>query len=212
MEIIGYGEDALTIWALKYKVKDILNILNDKSDTSKCKVLFRPSFGRRGGGQSSQFGEFDFILLSECCLYLGESKWDQSSEKIGNGKLSLRNEQKLRHKIFQFYVKEWAFGQYESWNDFERKGMVKLENEGLKNKPIAPDGSLLANNIQTVLKVIKTHYKNLPEIKNVLIYFYKGLDPEQLPKEAGDDFMVVSIDYSANLLDNYILIDNSVDS
>ena len=63
MEILGYGEDALTLWALKNKLPLILSALNDSSSLSQCKAFFRPSFGRRGGPSSAQFGEFDFILL-----------------------------------------------------------------------------------------------------------------------------------------------------
>ena len=80
MEIIGYGEDALTLWAMKKRLDFILDKLNDPTDPDNCKVFFRPSFGRRGGPKSSEFGEFDFILLSIKRVYLGESKWERSSE------------------------------------------------------------------------------------------------------------------------------------
>ena len=74
MQILGYGEDALTLWAMKNKLDVILEALNDSSDPSTCQVFFRPSFGRSGGDKSPQFGEFDFIILSQNGLYLGESK------------------------------------------------------------------------------------------------------------------------------------------
>jgi hypothetical protein len=57
----GYGEDALTLWALTNKLPTILEKLRDNSAPSECEVLFRPSFGRRGGEINAQFGEFDFI-------------------------------------------------------------------------------------------------------------------------------------------------------
>jgi hypothetical protein len=108
MEIIGYGEDALTLWAIKNKLHAILQELNDNSDVSRCKVFFRPSFGRRGGEKSAQFGEFDFIILSKERIYLGESKWDGSSENK-NGILELRDEQKFRHEVMKFYICQWCF-------------------------------------------------------------------------------------------------------
>ena len=112
MQILGCGEDALTLWAIKNKLDVILEAVEDSSDPSMCQVFFRPSFGRKGGDSSPQFGEFDFIILSKDRLYLGESKWIRSSEKLQGGVLELREEQKRRHEVFQFYVKQWAFGSY----------------------------------------------------------------------------------------------------
>ena len=120
MDILAYGEDALTLWAITHKLSAILQMLNDPSAQAKCQALFRPSFGRSGGESSSQFGEFDFILLAEQRLYLVESKWQRSSEKIHDGVLALRNEQLLRHILFKVYVEEWAFGQYANWREFKR--------------------------------------------------------------------------------------------
>ena len=79
MELLGYGEDGLTLWAIKNRLDTILDKLKDDSDPNNCLVYYRPSFGRRGGLKSAQFGEFDFILLSEHGIYLVESKWDKLS-------------------------------------------------------------------------------------------------------------------------------------
>ena len=76
MKILGYGEDSLTFWALKYRLKDILKKLNDKTPSSKCTIFYRPSFGR---GNYICFGEFDAILATEKFIYLIESKWEESS-------------------------------------------------------------------------------------------------------------------------------------
>lgn len=206
MEIFAYGEDALTLWAVKYKLPAILDTLKDHSSPEKCQVFFRPSFGRSGGKGSSQFGEFDFILLSQYCLYLGESKWDRSSEKIKKGILNLRSEQQLRHDLFRFYVEEWAFGSYETWRDFEQQALSKLELRGIK-KPLAPKGSLLTSNLQTVLGIIKRHYTSLPEIRNVLLYLHNGALTRPLPQTAGKDFEVVAIDYAAYVFDYFIKIE-----
>jgi hypothetical protein len=134
MEILAYGEDALTIWVLRNKLEYILQELGDSPNSLKCLTFFRPSFGRRGGENSSQFGEFDFILLTANRIYLGESKWDNSSEKIVHGKLELRDEQLLRHKLFKFYIEEWAFGQYANWQAFANEAGPKLKKWGSRNR------------------------------------------------------------------------------
>jgi hypothetical protein len=206
MQIFGYGEDALTLWAIKDKLDVILEAVEDSSDPSMCQVFFRPSFGRRGGDSSSQFGEFDFILLSKDRLYLGESKWIRSSEKVKGGILELRDEQKRRHEVFKFYVKQWAFGHHSSWREFTDKARLELESGA--TKPLAPENSLLATNLLTVLGVIEEHYASRPDIRDVLLYFYDGETVEQLPQKASEDFDLVCIDYSqADTLGNFIRIE-----
>ncbi len=187
MEILAYGEDALTLWALKNKLSTILQLLHDSSVSAECQAFFRPSFGRRGGPTSSQFGEFDFIILSKNCIYLGESKWDRSSERVNEGILTLRPEQQLRHDLFKFYIMEWAFGNYNDWAVFESEATRKLQAQGIL-KPIAPTGKLLASNLETVLGVIRSHYTAPPEVKNILLYLYSSSNQHQLPQRAGRDF------------------------
>ena len=195
MEIIAYGEDALTFWAMKNKLPTILQVLKDTSDPDHCQGFFRPSFGRRGGKNSSQLGEFDFILLTDMCIYLGESKWQRSSEKISEGVLELRAEQLTRHIVFKFYIEEWAFGSYPTWRTFEEMARIKLDALNL-TKQIAPAESQLARNLQTILDVIKRRYTVPPTIKNVLLFLHDGAAISQLPQKAGRDFEVVAIDYS----------------
>jgi len=208
MKILAYGEDALTLWALKNKLSSILNDLHDSSDATECQAIFRPSFGRSGGPESSQFGEFDFIILSKHHIYLGESKWDRSSERVQEGILTLRPEQQLRHDMFKFYIAEWAFGRYtdEDWGVFEAEAKPKLQMLKIE-KPIAPDGSLLASNLKTVLRVIRSHYPSRPEVKNILLYLYSGSRKRQLFQRAGQDFDVVEVDYSDHAFDYFIKID-----
>ena len=205
MQILAYGEDALTLWALQNNLPLILHALNDSSALTQCEAFFRPSFGRSGGERSSQFGEFDFILLAEHSLYLGESKWDKSSERIVDGVLTLREEQLLRHEIFKFYVEEWAFGSYRNWSEFIINAQPILRQKCI-NKPIAPEDSLLAANIQTVLSIIKQHYSSQPAIRNVLLYLYDRTFNNKAPQKAGTDFSVVPIDYSGGLFGNYVNI------
>lgn len=97
--IFGYGEDALTLWALKQHTSKILNEYQDKTPISDCLIFYRPSFGRHSKANSSVFGEFDSILTSRENIYLIESKWDNLA-KFTNDELILREEQTLRHKIF----------------------------------------------------------------------------------------------------------------
>jgi hypothetical protein len=203
MEILAYGEDALTLWAMTNKLSAILQTLKDSSHLSRCQIFFRPSFGRSGGKSRSQFGEFDFVLLAAQNLYLGESKWQRSSEKIQDGILALRDEQLLRHTLFKFYVEEWAFGNYSSWREFESKAQPKLRQIGIA-KPIASERSLLAANLQTVLRVIKKHYADLPVVKNVLLFLHNGMSIGGIPQKAGRDFEVVPVDYSEAAFENLI--------
>jgi hypothetical protein len=205
MQILGYGEDALTLWAIKNKLDVILETVGDSFDPSMCQMFFRPSFGRRGGDSSPQFGEFDFIILSKDRLYLGESKWVRSSEKLKDGILELRVEQKRRHEVFKFYVEQWAFGSHSSWREFTDKAQLELESGVVK--PLAPTNSLLAANLKTVLGVIKEHYASMPDIRNMLLYLHDGAAVEQLPQKVSEDFDLVCIDYSgADTLDNFIRI------
>lgn len=211
MKLLAYGEDALTLWAINNKLQFILNDLCDNSSLSDCSVIFRPSFGRSGGRASSQFGEFDFIILSKSCLYLGESKWDKSSERIYDSLLQLRPEQLLRHRIFTFYVQEWAFGTYKNWQDFAQRANCWLPEQGI-TKPIAPANSLLARNLITILSIIKKHYSSkMPQIRNVILYFYKNKTPNSIPKRAKDNFEIICIDYSKILIDELIDLELKVE-
>jgi hypothetical protein len=203
MQILSYGEDALTFWALQTQMSTILGELHDNSKIAECMAFYRPSFGRSGGEGSSQFGEFDFLLLTRENLYLGESKWDKSTEKIIEGDLHLREEQLLRHKIFRFYVEEWAYGNYADWKDFMVRGAARLCDLGIK-KPIAPEGSLLAENLKSISGIIKKHYAIPPKILNMLLYFCKDIGESQLLKSAGDNFLVIKIAYSTGCIDNFI--------
>ena len=105
-EILGYGEDAFTFWALKRRLSEILKDLHDQTEPSDCLIFFRPSFGRRGGRGRAEFGEFDAILASPQNIYLIESKWDNLSENK-NEQIELIDEEVLRHKIFSWYLRNW---------------------------------------------------------------------------------------------------------
>jgi hypothetical protein len=203
MDILAYGEDALTLWAIKEKLSDILEQLGQPKDYSsleKCKVFFRPSFGRKGGDKSPEFGEFDFIILYKDCLYLGESKWDDSKKNFCKRALILKDNQINRHRIFKACFEE---RQYTSWDVFAENVVERLKKINI-TKPKMSDKHRLADNLKTVLNVIKKHYGNVNEVKvkNVLLYLHCGVIEGNLPIMATNknnefkfDF-VAKIDYS----------------
>ena len=68
MKLLGYGEDALTYWALTQRLTDILQPFGDSPNKTEV-IFFRPSFGRRSSSnpdapneRGAQFGEFDAII------------------------------------------------------------------------------------------------------------------------------------------------------
>lgn len=205
MKVLGYGEDALTLWAIQNKLGQILEASEDPSGPADCKIFFRPSFGRRGGAESSQFGEFDFIILSRKSIYPGESKWDRSPELSNLGSLGLRDEQVLRHRIFAFYIREWVYGHYISWDSFVEEGSKKLAAVGI-DKPIAPTGSLLASNLRNVLGIIKEHFSAMPQVIDLLLYLYDGSKTPRPTMTAGG-FHLVPLDYSGFAEGNFIPIE-----
>lgn len=69
---LGYGEDALILWALRHKINDILKEFRDETTPSDCLIFYRPSFGRQGKRGGSVFGDFDAIIVSSENVYLTE--------------------------------------------------------------------------------------------------------------------------------------------
>lgn len=205
MKLLAYGEDGLTLWALTRRLDELLRALQDPSDSSECVVLFRPSFGRRGGEDGPQFGEFDFIVLTEKAILLGESKWDSSSEEVRDGALILRPEQRSRHKIMHFYINRFAFGSYETWDEFIAAETSRFSEMGL-GKALAPKGSRLAKNLNEVLRKIRGRFHSPPPITDVLLYLYRKDEQISLPSKGPEGFHLVLLDYSADSEGNMISI------
>lgn len=215
MKVYAYGEDALTLWAIKNRLSKILSKLGDETKVDECKIFFRPSFGRGGKG-TSNFGEFDFIILAKEKLYLGESKWDGSSEKLKDGLLELRPEQLFRHNVFKWYMDNWTFAcpQLTDWKDLihasknrEPKFPKVEQNENEReDKTVPSEDKSLASNIKTVSDIISKHFgSSKPVVINVLLYLHKG---EGLKEDSGpNDFKVVNINYTDALQDNLIEIE-----
>lgn len=197
MEMIVYGEDGLTLWALKNELGKILKDLNDVTPVENCVIFYRPSFGRSGGKNSPQFGEFDFIILSMDHVYLGESKWDRSSEKISKGCLHLRGEQALRNETFQIYIEECL--QECDWNSSDSNLNHRL---GCIGKKIPPSGSLLETNLKDILRMIRAKYQHqMPVVKHILLYLYDQTnDIRVLEKVSCENdktsFQLIKLDYS----------------
>jgi hypothetical protein len=96
MQILGYSEDALTLWTLKQNISKILGEFQDNTTVSGCIAFYRPSFGGHGKDGSAIFGEFDAIIVSKQNIYLIESKWENHTD-FSNEDFPLENHQILRH-------------------------------------------------------------------------------------------------------------------
>jgi len=203
LEIIGYGKDALTLWALKQHIFKILEEFQDKTAISDCIVFYRPSFGRHSKANSSVFGEFDAIIASKEYIYLIESKWDNHTE-FKDVEFILREEQTLRHKVFSWYLKHWNRKYLRNWQSFinEQQNDFKIEN-----KTIAPKGSLLSRNLEFILNKIQNRCERISEsnIKNVFLFFYNS-EKSTHPTKTNDSFKVIPIDYSKEIEGNFIKI------
>ncbi|MDH5793193.1 MAG: hypothetical protein OEZ18_01345 [Candidatus Bathyarchaeota archaeon] len=203
-KIFGYGEDALTLWALKHRISDILNKFKDKTTPSDCIVFYRPSFGRSGGKNSPEFGEFDAILVSLKNIYLVESKWDNlaasKSEKNIIGPV-----QGFRHQILSWYLTHWHRKYLKNWSKF-----VEYEGQNFKktfNKPIASNG-LLVENLEFTLEALLEHCKKFSgkqRIKNILLFFHKGRLSVRPIKPK--DFTLVTINYGKYITGNFIALE-----
>jgi len=206
-KILGYGEDAFTLWVLKHRIADILEAFQDQTTPSDCLIFFRPSFGRSGGEGSAEFGEFDAILASSKNVYLIESKWDNFSD-FTDEKVTIKSVQKMRHRIFRWYLTRWDPNYSNDWEGFVRDHISDFQKT-FRGKKIAPSGSLLATNLQFILTMLQKHCGKLSSernIKNVLLFFYNR-NRSTPPIKISRDFNLVSIDYSQEIVGAFITLD-----
>jgi len=207
-KILGYGEDALTLWALKHNLNAILDYFNDKTAPPSCLVFYRPSFGRSGGKNSSEFGEFDAIIASSENVYLVESKWDNLG-KTKNYKDIIKPVQRLRHDILSWYLTHWDKKYRNKWGDFIKEQKLHYQEETKKRNMPGP-ATLLTRNLEFVLGELLKHCKGFSgedSIKNVLLFFYSKKKPGIKTKER-KDFDLVFINYSTEVTDrNFITLD-----
>ena len=199
-EILGYGEDALTLWALKRHVSTILNHFKDSSSPSDCLAFYRPSFGRHAKENSSVFGEFDAIVASPQNIYLVESKWDNLVESKKD-ELVIRREQLMRHQILTWYLTHWK--KYSNkWADFIEE---QQNTFNFGSKTIAPANSLLAKNLEFVLnKLLECcqAFSSENNVKNILLFFYRG--KSRAPLKISEAFTPIAIDYGKEAPNNFI--------
>ena len=200
-KILGYGEDAFTLWALKRHVSTILNRFKDSSSPSDCLVFYRPSFGRHAKEKSSVFGEFDAIIASPQNIYLVESKWDNLVESKKD-ELVIRREQLMRHQIFTWYLTHWKKKYSSKWADFTEEQQSTF-NFGRKS--IAPANSLLAKNLEFVLNKLLERcgaFSSDNNVKNILLFFYRG--KSRAPLKINEAFTSIAIDYGIEAPNNFI--------
>lgn len=209
-KILGYGEDAFTLWALKHCTANILEEFQDHTAPSDCLIFYRPSFGRSGGKDSAEFGEFDAILVSLENIYLIESKWDNLS-KFRKKELTLDEEQLLRHRILSWYIVHWDKKYSNDWERFTKEKGDDFENHFRKErKKIAHTGKrkrkLLARNLEFILTDLQKRCRNFSSksnIKNVLLFFYNKKRSKP-PTKFTRGFKLVSIDYSQEIKGNFV--------
>ena len=162
----GYGEDALTYWALRTRLDYILDKLGDKSSEGDTIVFYRPSFGR-GGQSQAPFGEFDAIVATPQSIYPVEAKWSESSE-VQDRTINVTEGQIKRHKIFAWYLERYAACKAQSWDRF-----VTLHGpdfcKTFPDKKLAPPGSKLAANIEFVLRRLSS---KITTTTDVLLYLH----------------------------------------
>jgi len=136
-------------------------------------IIYRPSFGRggrlkttaEGSKKRSEFGEFDAIVGTAAATYLVESKWSRSPE-LRDTELTLREAQIHRHKVFRWYLDNWRSNHPTSWEEFRAKNSISFEDK-FSGLAIAPQGSILAQNLEFVLDSLKPHGK---DVRDVLLY------------------------------------------
>ncbi len=170
--VICYGEDGLTLSALTYRLRDLLKELEDKTPPDNCLVFYKPSFGRKGGKYSSQFGEFDGILATEQAIYAIEAKWCRSASR--SGVLHLKRQQVLRHTIFEWLRSHWQPGM--RWTDFVARHGRAFSNT-FDSKPLAPGPSSLADNIEQILNQLADYPQ---KIEHIVLAFYRS--PRHAPR------------------------------
>lgn len=207
-KVLGYGEDALTLWALKDRLSDILEALKDQTAPTDCLVFFRPSFGRRGGTGTAEFGEFDAILATLKNVYLIESKWDGFRRWNARASILLGEAQKLRHQVFLWYLTHWNVKYSGYWKSFKRDHNINFQNQF--EKKLAQAGRLLARNLEAILTRINEHCGKLkPEnIKNVLLFFYNKEIKSSPPTRVTEGFELVNLDYSKALEKRLVVLEN----
>ena len=201
MEIIGYGEDALTLWAIKNKLHAILQELNDNSDVSRCKYSFAPALDGVEARRVHSLGNLILLFFRK-----NASTWEKVSGmdlQRTRTAFGVTDEQKFRHEVMKFYICQWFKGDFPDWSSFVRKVGKTTKHMGVE-KPWHLS-ALFGIQLTDPLETIKSHFSSLPEIRNILLYLHKGESSNPISR-VSKDFDLVKIDYSQDSVDNFIRI------
>jgi Holliday junction resolvase-like predicted endonuclease len=163
MAMYGYGEDALTYWALTERMAEILEKLHDGTRAEDATTFYRPSFGRGVGGS---FGEFDAIIATAERIYLIETKWNRSGEVAGKTELTIRKQQLRRHQVLEWYFDTWRAQRPASWDDFRARYQATFEAI-FPELTIPAADTTLARTLQFVLKTLGGGEQR---VRHVLLY------------------------------------------
>ena len=155
--------------------------LSDQSDPNAATIFYRPSFGHGASydpvSPRAKFGEFDAIVATSESIYPIEAKWSSSS-KVQGTRITVRQNQILRHKIFAWHLALYAKCRV-SWDRFVAKFDSAYRVVFPGNK-LAPPESKLAGNIDFILRKLILFNT---VTKDVLLY----LHPEGSPAAASVD-------------------------
>jgi len=212
-EIIGYGEDAMTLSAIICE-KQIIKFLNNmgvrnpqsiKRQLKTAVYFYRPSSGRGKKG----YGEFDAIISTDKKIYFIESKWQKSSEVKKSKPIELREEQIDRHKIFTEIIRMNLDKPNMSLENILKE--INAKNKKNIKKII---GSRLYNNLNYILpKLLKNKYKIKDKdiVRNVILIFVtdgeKIITKERRYKPTEDiEFNVKTIKYTPEETPGFIKI------
>jgi hypothetical protein len=210
-QIIGYGEDALTYWALTTKLQDILDKL-DKTKADDCLVFYRPSFGR-----GMNIGEFDAILATPKTVYLIESKWQGPKKpKTPPKKIVLGESQPNRHSTLKEIRQHWL---KDGESIFAKSDAPILVNE----RPLPAQDTILARNVGQIFGQIDTAHPKAKTMKDVCLYFSCEDDHTTCPKKITvvedkqerdvSDFQIVQLHYPlTNNARGFISLDSPLDA
>ena len=194
--VIAYGEDPLTLWALTVRLGHVLNELHDPTPASDVLVVYRPSFGRGGAakhsraGRRAEFGEFDAILRSDSAVYLVEAKWHRSPE-IQGGAAILRDEQTTRHRILRWLLNEWREQRATSWSEFRPRAVTAFEHD-FPGMTLASDGRRLAGSLEYLMRLLGSRTEAIRDV--LLVLCPEGQDVEIA--RAPDGFTVVRVPFA----------------
>jgi len=194
MRFFGYGEDALTHLVVTDRLSELLKSMGDPTAPEDAVVFYRPSFGRRGGSDTTRgasFGEFDAIVGTAAAVYLIETKWSRSA--VTRGVLRLADEQRRRHRIFRWYRDRWSAQSSHAWDVFSSAHASAFESEpGFERCRIATSADEgLSLNLGFVLRELQ---RCGSEVRDVLLYItIDDNHPECPPLENAEGFEPVTM-------------------